>query len=389
MKIADIPAKFSIPFAANAGVGYIRPIPKVPTGTPGQASLEAGFPPENFTPVNAGGVPPFGQDFNGLLNQSTAWNRWTATGAFPPYDPTWQSDVGGYPKGSCVASLVQFGCVWLSLVDDNVTNPDAGGAGWYRFIQIISANTDLYVNGSTGSNSNDGLTPATAMATIQAALLRAFGFPPSQYTITIHVSDGTYNENIITPTYGGPNVVITGNSVTPSNVVVNGGTGKCFVAQGPNTLTINNLQVQNNPGGIDQYGFWAISGATIFTNNTVSGAIQGIVFVASGGTIVPGNHGFNGNCGGFFYAAIGGQCLLNPGFTYSIMNSLTVSIATALASQCGTVKVSAPQPTFTGAAVTGQRYNANLNGVIYTPGSGANYFPGTIAGATSSGGQYQ
>ena len=75
MKIANIPSKFAIPFASSAGAGYIRTIPQTPTGTAGQASLQQGFPPENFSPVSAGGVPPFGQDFNGLLNQVTSWKR--------------------------------------------------------------------------------------------------------------------------------------------------------------------------------------------------------------------------------------------------------------------------------------------------------------------------
>lgn len=43
--------------------------------------------------------------------------------------------------------------------------------------------------------------------------------------------------------------------------------------------------------------------------------------------------------------------------------------------------------TFTGAA-TGQRYLASTNGVVNSFGGGPTYFPGSIVGATSSGGQY-
>jgi hypothetical protein len=43
--------------------------------------------------------------------------------------------------------------------------------------------------------------------------------------------------------------------------------------------------------------------------------------------------------------------------------------------------------TFTGSA-TGPRYDAHLNGVIFTNNKGANYFPGSVAGSTSTGGQY-
>lgn len=251
-------------------------------------------------------------------------------------------------------------------------------------------NLHIYVNAAIGNDANDGVsnTAGRAMATIQGAVNRAFSYPPSQYTITIHVADGTYNETVSTPVYSGPNLIITGNAATPSNVIVNGGTSKCFQAQGPNSLTVNNLKVQNSAGGVDQYGFYATAGATIFTSNTVSGAIQSYVFCGSGGTMVPGSHAFSGNCGGYFYATIGGQVLLPSGAVYTISTPITLSGASAQASQAGTVKAATPQPTFVGSSTTGPRYSATLNGIIYTQGGGAGFFPGTSAGSVSSGGQY-
>jgi hypothetical protein len=41
-----------------------------------------------------------------------------------------------------------------------------------------------------------------------------------------------------------------------------------------------------------------------------------------------------------------------------------------------------------GGTVIGQRYSVGGNGVIYSSGGGPNYYPGTIAGGASSGGQY-
>lgn len=140
MQISDIPSKFNIGFASSAGVGYVRNIPQTPSGVAGQASLELGFPPDNFTPVSAGGIPPFGQDFNGILNQITLWNRWQAAGgAFPTYDSAFQTAISGYPKDACVASSVTTGLIWISIVDNNITNPDTGGAGWAVFVNINAA----------------------------------------------------------------------------------------------------------------------------------------------------------------------------------------------------------------------------------------------------------
>lgn len=96
----------------------------------GAASLTDGFPPLNFTPISAGGVPPFGEDMNGILNQTTAWNRWLSAGGPILYDATFQAAIGGYPNGAIVGSLVVQGNYWMSTVDGNTTNPDTGGAGW-------------------------------------------------------------------------------------------------------------------------------------------------------------------------------------------------------------------------------------------------------------------
>jgi hypothetical protein len=132
MQLSQIPAKFNIPFANNAGGSFINPIPQASQTsiTPGAASLFDGFPPLNFQPTASGGIPPFGKDFNGILNQSTAWDRWFSAGGPIYYDATFQSAVGGYPNGAIVQSLIVPGNFWMSTVDNNTTNPDAGGSGW-------------------------------------------------------------------------------------------------------------------------------------------------------------------------------------------------------------------------------------------------------------------
>jgi hypothetical protein len=53
----------------------------------------------------------------------------------------------------------------------------------------------------------------------------------------------------------------------------------------------------------------------------------------------------------------------------------------------GAGSISAANNGFIGGA-TGPRYDAHLNGVIFTGNKGANYFPGSVAGSTSTGGQY-
>jgi hypothetical protein len=133
MKQIDIPQRFPIPFANNAAPGLVRPVPQAhqnATLTDAPASLTDGFPVETFTPLDAGGIPPNGADMNGILNQITAWNRWQAAGNPSLFNQAFCTAIGGYPKGALIASTATPGRYWTSTVDDNLTNPDAGGVGW-------------------------------------------------------------------------------------------------------------------------------------------------------------------------------------------------------------------------------------------------------------------
>lgn len=128
MLASNIPAKIPLPFASSGTKNAI------PTGsqigiTAGAASLTDGFPPLTFTPLAAGGVPPAGADFNGILNMITSIQRWQSAGGSFQYDSAFSALVSGYPKGAVLSKTGGNG-FWLCTVDANSTNPDTGGAGW-------------------------------------------------------------------------------------------------------------------------------------------------------------------------------------------------------------------------------------------------------------------
>lgn len=137
MKLADIFAKLNIPFANSATVGtYKRVIPEASQIgiTAGAASLTDGFPPVCFTPKASGGIPPFGQDINGVLWELSGWIRWFIAGGPVLYDGTFSTAIGGYPKGATIPSTT-VGLFWVSLVDDNTVDPDAGAsANWQALV---------------------------------------------------------------------------------------------------------------------------------------------------------------------------------------------------------------------------------------------------------------
>lgn len=143
------PPRFLEPFAKNAptctpaapvagGRTFPLPQPSQISLIPGAASLDDGFVPLNMTAPADGGVPPFGIDMNGILFYLSAWVVYLAAGQIPFYDATLQAYMGGYAKGSKLAQATNSYTTWTSLVDGNMTNPDAGGAGWVSSVPLYS-----------------------------------------------------------------------------------------------------------------------------------------------------------------------------------------------------------------------------------------------------------
>lgn len=144
MQASQIPPLFLEPFANTAsGTLTNYPLPDTVSSGSGLASLNAGFQAANFQPEGSGGIAPYGADFNGLEKQDTAWAQWLSIGGPIPWSnvvATFMAGIGGtvgsnagYPKGAIVDSATTLGQQWLSTVDNNVTNPDTGGAGWVGF----------------------------------------------------------------------------------------------------------------------------------------------------------------------------------------------------------------------------------------------------------------
>lgn len=190
MQRADIPTRFPIPFANAAVPPYVHVVPEASQigVTPGAASLTDGFPPANFTMVSAGGIPPLGDDMNGILKQTTQQSRWDQAGAPAIYNSSFAGSIGGYPKGTLLSSELYDGYLWLCTADDTATDPDGGTpdvplAGWAAVaLQGGSATTGdwkwrptdedlpgwVKANGSTIGNGSSG---GTLLASAQAAAL--------------------------------------------------------------------------------------------------------------------------------------------------------------------------------------------------------------------------
>jgi len=128
MQASNAPSKSPVPFAESGSKNTI-PVASQIGVTPGLASFTDGFPPLTMTPLAAGGIPPRGQDFNGILYFLSNAARWSQAGGRYPYDAAFATAIGGYPKGAILTAATGNGS-WLNLVENNTENPDAGGANW-------------------------------------------------------------------------------------------------------------------------------------------------------------------------------------------------------------------------------------------------------------------
>lgn len=155
MNISDIPAWFAKRFAADATGTFVRTIPTT-TADPAAASLSLGFPPNTFADIGAGGTPPDGRDFNGILNQLSAWGQWAGVGGAIPWSSTISAAAGGYPLGAIVLSNSVTGRLYQSQVNANVTNPDSGGAGWAILVNKAASPGDM----TAGTSNERVVTPA-------------------------------------------------------------------------------------------------------------------------------------------------------------------------------------------------------------------------------------
>ncbi|NHV29302.1 hypothetical protein [Burkholderia sp. D-99] len=260
----------------------------------------------------------------------------------------------------------------------------------------LTQNTNFYVNASTGSDSNNGLTSGAAWATITKALtVLQQNYDLAGYTATINVAAGSYAPGIAIGAFFG---ALASNSVqvvaTGLATVTNpsGGSAACFYAtagaqfaiSGPFTL-VNN----SNGSSCAQASGWG-SILNIGSGLTL-GFSAGSHFLANAEGVLNINANYsianNGGAGSHYNVANGGSLNVAGGITVTIGTSIGITNAFAFAN--GLSQINAVGITFSGTSnVTGSRYTSQTNSVINTNSGGTNYFPGSTAGSSSTGGQY-
>lgn len=191
---AAVPADITLPI----------PVPSQIAITPGAASFDDGFPPVTFVDPDAGGTPPSGADFNGLLYMITQYCVALQTGAFPIYNAAVSTAISGYPEGAVLGKATGYG-LWTNTTPGNTSDPDTGGSGW---LDGVPAGAGYLDDALTAGTHND-LAPA--------------GFGPTVAFLDIDISAGNV---IVTGLAGGADGQTV--TITPIN-------------SGSNSLTLNSL----------------------------------------------------------------------------------------------------------------------------------------------------
>ena len=266
---------------------------------------------------------------------------------------------------------------------------------------LLTSSLTLYVNSSTGNDSNSGTTAGSPFLTIQAAINAMYhNYDFNGNNCTISVANGTYNysggANKYAAVFNGKPVGLeapisfVGNVGSPGSVTIAASGSNGVLVQGGAIVNMSGFTVSStgsNQGLLSfaGYGINSASGALIYLANCVIGSCGSVQVQANQGATIA----LNGPVtltGSTLWSLVG----INTGTVYSnsqtiTVTGLTVTNAFAYGSFCGSVQVFGG--TFVGSA-TGPRYSASLGGNIFTNNGGATYLPGSTAGSTSLGGEY-
>ena len=222
-------------FGYDAGAPYIQvPIPDT-TVSSGRASFEQGFPPSSMTAKVAGGIPPFGQDMNGILAMITDNLAGLNAGQINVYDATFATDIGGYAKGAMLGMADGTGW-WINLTDGNTTDPDANGAGWAPFYRYDWS----AISGLVGGTRTLTLMEARSRVIVLTGVLgsnQAVEFP-AQLREWLVINSTTGGFTLTCKTAAGTGVVVPNGGGSNATQIYGDGTNIYFAAA-PTSITVD------------------------------------------------------------------------------------------------------------------------------------------------------
>jgi len=269
---------------------------------------------------------------------------------------------------------------------------------WHSVVRPpLTGNTNFYINHSTGSDTTGDGSAGNPWQTLQYAynwIQANVNF--AGWQVTINMADGTYTGGLVAAgSFIGANnagsLVILGNSADPTAVVIHTTGADCVDVSAGGSIELKHLTIISAAsGGAGGDGVTASYAGELFLYDMNFGnCSQNQIYAAAGGSvIIMSSYQITGGSVTHAQAAQQGYIEMSSNPDRPVHVTLTgnpnFSGAFVMAGDGG---IYAANNTFAGSA-TGPRYDAHLNGVIFTGNKGANYFPGSVAGGVSTGGQY-
>jgi len=248
--------------------------------------------------------------------------------------------------------------------------------------ETLAASRTYYVR-TDGSDSNDGLSNASggAFLTIQKAITTVATLDLNGKSVTIQVASGTYTAGVsITSPFMGGVPLLQGDTTTPGNVVISV-TGDAINVSNGAELSVGGFKLATATAGsglnTSKAGRINVTGkmefgacATAHMHSSYAGQIA-----------VSADYTISGNALYHWWSETAGGSIAVIGRTVTLTGTPAF---TAFANATIVAQIVAVSNTYSGAA-TGSRYSVTLNGVILSSGA---TLPGSTAGTTATGGQY-
>lgn len=312
-----------------------------------------------------------------------------------PRPPTPWTDLD---TGQPTQAFLQY----MSRLDALVQNSGGGGTGR----TTLTAATTYYVR-TDGSDSSSGLidAPGGGFATLQHAIDVVSALDRGLFGVTIQVRAGTFAPGagvLLRPGLGSLPITIVGDTTTPTNVVLNTGSGACFSGNqlGDTVYNILGMQLRSTNScilatGATQIGFerltFGVDGVTMsgaHMNAQNGGQIRNLNGAAGAYTVL-------GSAFAHIIAAfVSVVDVSGTTITWSPTNNtfqFTVFSADVSEINLQTCKLSVAtgNPGANDANVHGIRFSSAGNAIVRVTGvPDPNFVPGDQSGQLSFGGQY-
>lgn len=418
MNSSDIPSRTLKAFAVNGNKNTIPVDSSTTTLNNGQATMDSGFPPITMISRSAGGRPPGGKDFNGILYSVSMKQQWQDAGMSYPFNADFSTSISGYPKGAILPNSALSG-QWLNTIDGNTSTPEissSASTGWVPF-------NDYGVTSITGL-SNVSVT----LTTLQASKDRIILSGTLTSNINLVVPAWLKKWTIINNCSGNFNVIV--KTPAGSGVVVPNGLTANVIGDGTNIVQddrllgypgrLLNVRKFSTPGTftytetpgtkfviVEGTGAGGAGGGTVATNSSqvsigsggssggygvaliTSGFSGASLVIGQGGIPSAGNNGGNGGNSSFGSSLVfpggnggaGGGAISNTAYTYS-GNTLPGSEPTG-----ANIKSTQGQVGGTGFYFSGTGAQSGPGGNSAMMGGGGGY-PVTIGSNGNNGGSF-